>query len=68
MSTAGGTQRGTPKNARPQMSFTEGGPSSIPRPKLESMVSDANTSLSASRAKQSKRDDVGNTLVVHARC
>ncbi|SMR63554.1 unnamed protein product [Zymoseptoria tritici ST99CH_3D1] len=56
MSNAGGTQRGTPKNLRPQVGYNDG-PSSIPRPKLESMVSDANTSLSSSRAKQSKRDE-----------
>jgi len=54
MSTTG-TQRGTPKSSRPQSVFTES--SGIPRPKVESAVNDAATSLSASRAKQSRRDE-----------
>ncbi|KAK4497076.1 hypothetical protein PRZ48_011525 [Zasmidium cellare] len=58
MSSAG-TQRGTPKSARPQSVYSEA--SGIPRPKLESTVSDAHTSLSASRAKTSKRDEALRT-------
>ncbi|KAF2170716.1 hypothetical protein M409DRAFT_51708 [Zasmidium cellare ATCC 36951] len=58
MSSAG-TQRGTPKSARPQSVYAES--SGIPRPKLESTVSDAHTSLSASRAKTSKRDEALRT-------
>ncbi|EMD00265.1 hypothetical protein BAUCODRAFT_30741 [Baudoinia panamericana UAMH 10762] len=53
-----GTFRGTPKTARSQAGYSDS-PSNIPipRPKLETQVSDANTSLSASRAKQTKRDE-----------
>ena len=59
MSTASGA-RGTPKGGRGQPTFLEGGTlSGIPRPKLESTPSEATTSFSASRAKQSKRDEVG---------
>jgi hypothetical protein len=57
MSTTG-TQRGTPKSSRPASAFTEASSSHIPRPKLDSMASDANATFSASRAKQSKRDEV----------
>lgn len=62
MSTTG-TQRGTPKsNHRPNAaSVFSDSQSGIPRPKLESTVSDAHTSLSASRAKQSKRDEALRT-------
>ncbi|USW59370.1 Putative PB1 domain, CBS domain-containing protein [Septoria linicola] len=59
MSTASGA-RGTPKGGggRSQPSYIEGGTlSGIPRPKLESTPSEATTSFSASRAKQSKRDE-----------
>ncbi|KAJ8605068.1 hypothetical protein MRB53_041541 [Persea americana] len=64
MSTTG-TQRGTPKTARPQSVFSEAGSSSIPRPKLESStVSDATSSYSASRAKQSRRDEVGDPIKI----
>ncbi|KAK5125272.1 hypothetical protein LTR85_000948 [Meristemomyces frigidus] len=57
MSTTG-TFRGTPKAQRAQTTFSDS-PSNIPipRPKLESTVSDAGSSYSASRAKQSKRDE-----------
>jgi hypothetical protein len=54
-----GTFRGTPKN-RGQAQYTNS-PSAIPRPALEHVASqsDAGTStLSASRAKMSKRDEV----------
>ncbi|EME40262.1 hypothetical protein DOTSEDRAFT_74911 [Dothistroma septosporum NZE10] len=56
MSTMSG-QRGTPKGKSEYAQGSGGTLSGIPRPKLESTVSDANTSLSASRAKQSKRDE-----------
>lgn len=58
-----GTMRGTPKN-RPKSLHQEqfaSSPSGIPRPALEHHISqsDAGTStLSASRAKQTKRDEV----------
>ncbi|KAF1843846.1 CBS-domain-containing protein [Cucurbitaria berberidis CBS 394.84] len=55
-----GTMRGTPKNRTPAPAQFASSPSGIPRPALESHVtqSDAGTStLSASRAKMSKRDD-----------
>lgn len=66
MSAAGGTYRGTPGRGqgRGQVPAFESSPSFIPRPKLESvasstMPSEAGTStLSASRQKQSKRDEV----------
>ena len=66
MSAAGGTYRGTPKggHGRGQVPVFENSPSNIPRPKLESQASsalqsDAGTStMSASRQKQSKRDEV----------
>jgi len=60
---AAGTFRGTPRGGRPQpvSSYTDS-PSAIPRPKLEtaqSTASDAGLSnLTASRQKQSKRDEV----------
>ncbi|KAL9004910.1 MAG: hypothetical protein Q9188_002287 [Gyalolechia gomerana] len=65
MSAAGGTYRGTPGRgqARGQVPFFENSPSNIPRPKLESHTSSAMQSesgmstLSASRQKQSKRDE-----------
>ena len=55
-----GTFRGTPKG-RPQSVYSESpsvANSNIPRPKLESVQSEASTSHSAVRAKQSKRDEV----------
>ncbi|KAK4983442.1 hypothetical protein LTR50_007217 [Elasticomyces elasticus] len=61
MSAAGGTYRGTPKGKAPNP--FDNTPTGIPRPKLEAhqsstAISDAGTSaLSASRAKQSKRDE-----------
>lgn len=58
---ATGTYRSTPKN-RGQNPFQDS-PSAIPRPKFESTpshASDAMSTLSASRAKQSKRDEVGS--------
>lgn len=62
-----GTYRGTPNRGggRGQLPF-ENSPSSIPRPKLETtqstQQSDAGTStLSSSRQKQSKRDEVSPT-------
>ncbi|KAL6709607.1 hypothetical protein ACN47E_001542 [Coniothyrium glycines] len=56
-----GTLRGTPKQRNQPRQFVDS-PSSIPRPALETHTShvaqsDAGTSLSASRAKMSKRDD-----------
>lgn len=63
MSGVGGTYRGTPNRGggRGQLPF-ENSPSSIPRPKLEpssTQTSEAGTStLSSSRQKQSKRDEV----------
>ena len=70
MSAAGGTFRGTPGRGqgRGQVPAFENSPSNIPRPKLESqqssaMQSEAGTStLSASRQKQTKRDEVARTL------
>ena len=62
-----GTMRGTPKNRNPATAQFANSPSGIPRPALESQVShvsqsDAGTStLSASRAKMSKRDEVSAT-------
>ncbi|KAL2039559.1 hypothetical protein N7G274_007831 [Stereocaulon virgatum] len=66
-SAAGGTYRGTPNNrgqGRGQVPIFESSPSNIPRPKLESHASSAMQSdsagtsmLSASRQKQSKRDE-----------
>lgn len=67
MSAAGGTFRGTPGRGqgRGQVPvFENNSPSNIPRPKLESHASSAMQSesgmstLSASRQKQSKRDEV----------
>lgn len=66
MSATGGTFRSTPGRGqgRGQVPVFENSPSGIPRPKLESqqssaMQSEAGTStLSASRQKQSKRDEV----------
>ncbi|KAK3616835.1 hypothetical protein LTR56_025680 [Elasticomyces elasticus] len=56
-----GTFRGTPKSGRVQPTFSDNisSPSNIPvpRPKLESAPSDAGSAYSASRAKQSKRDE-----------
>ena len=54
-----GTFRGTPKG-RPQSVYSESPSvaSGIPRPKLETVQSEASTSHSAVRAKQSKRDEV----------
>ncbi|KAK5146571.1 hypothetical protein LTR32_001865 [Rachicladosporium monterosium] len=53
-----GTFKGTPKSGRAQPAFSDS-PSNIPvpRPKLESAPSEAGSSYSASRAKQSKRDE-----------
>ncbi|KAK3619889.1 hypothetical protein LTR22_025816 [Elasticomyces elasticus] len=57
-----GTFRGTPKSGRAQPAFSDNmnSPSNIPvpRPKLETAPSDAGSAYSASRAKQSKRDEV----------
>ncbi|PNS16021.1 Meiotically up-regulated protein 70 protein [Sphaceloma murrayae] len=56
---AAGTYRGTPKG-RPQSAAFSDSPSAIPRPKLETTAtssSEAMSSLSASRQKQSKRDE-----------
>lgn len=66
MSASGGTYRGTPNRGqnRAQVPTFENNPSNIPRPKLESHASSAMQSdcaistLSASRQKQSKRDEV----------
>lgn len=69
MSAAGGTFRGTPSrgqgHGRGQVpSFENNSPSNIPRPKLESHASSAlqseggTSTLSASRQKQAKRDEV----------
>ena len=67
MSAAGGTYRGTPNRGqgRGQVPVFENSPSNIPRPKLEShasstMQSDSTgtSTLSASRQKQAKRDEV----------
>ena len=63
MSTMSG-QRGTPKGKSEYAQASGGTLSGIPRPKLESTISDANTSLSASRAKQSKRDEVGIAIAI----
>ncbi|KAK3109580.1 hypothetical protein LTR53_017021 [Teratosphaeriaceae sp. CCFEE 6253] len=54
--------RGTPKGGRAPPAFSDS-PSNIPvpRPKLESTVSEAGSSFSASRAKQSKRDEAIRT-------
>lgn len=65
MSHVSGTIRGTP-NRRGQVPF-ENSPSGIPRPKLESVPGGAvsemsgTSTLSASRQKQSKRDEVRGT-------
>ncbi|KAK3168056.1 hypothetical protein OEA41_004502 [Lepraria neglecta] len=65
-SAAGGTYRGTPNRGqgRGQVPVFESSPSNIPRPKLESHASSAmqsdstgTSTLSASRQKQSKRDE-----------
>lgn len=66
MSASGGTYRGTPNRGqnRAQVPTFENSPSNIPRPKLESHASSAmqsecaTSTLSASRQKQSKRDEV----------
>ena len=72
MSAAGGTLRGTPNRAgqgRGQVPAFESSPSNIPRPKLESHASSAmqsetgNSTMSASRQKQTKRDEVGHFLI-----
>ncbi|KAF2150013.1 CBS-domain-containing protein [Myriangium duriaei CBS 260.36] len=57
MSATGG-YRGTPKG-RPQSNVFSDSPSAIPRPKLETAASssDATSTMSASRQKQSKRDE-----------
>ncbi|KAK1081455.1 hypothetical protein LTR33_004670 [Friedmanniomyces endolithicus] len=57
-----GTFKGTPKSGRAQPAFSDS-PSNIPvpRPKLESAPSEAGSSYSASRAKQSKRDEAIRT-------
>ncbi|PPJ57753.1 hypothetical protein CBER1_00210 [Cercospora berteroae] len=54
MSTASGA-RGTPKGH--SKNYEHGTLSGIPRPKLESAPSEATSTFSASRAKQSKRDE-----------
>ncbi|KAI9694301.1 MAG: hypothetical protein M1820_009060 [Bogoriella megaspora] len=57
---AAGTMRGTPKNRSQQPPF-QNSPSSIPRPALEghnsTAPSEAGSSISASRQKQTKRDE-----------
>ncbi|KAG8629484.1 hypothetical protein KVT40_003349 [Elsinoe batatas] len=57
---AAGNYRGTPKG-RPQSAAFSDSPSAIPRPKLETLASTSSdagmSSLSASRQKQSKRDE-----------
>lgn len=67
MSANGGTYRGTPGrggHGRGQVPAFENSPSNIPRPKLESHQSSAlqseagNSTMSASRQKQTKRDEV----------
>lgn len=66
MSAVGGTYRGTPNRGqgRGQVPTFESSPSNIPRPKLESLASSTmqsecgTSTLSASRQKQSKRDEV----------
>ena len=72
MSAAGGTFRGTPNrgHGRGQVpSFETNSPSNIPRPKLESHASSAlqsesgTSTLSASRQKQAKRDEVCRQLL-----
>jgi len=60
-----GTFRGTPKGGRPQSVYSESpsvATSNIPRPKLESIQSEASTaSHSTARGKQSKRDEALRT-------
>jgi hypothetical protein len=68
MSATGGTYRATPTrgHGRGQVPNFENSPSGIPRPKLETHASSAvqsdagSSTLSASRQKQSKRDEVRN--------
>jgi hypothetical protein len=68
MSGVGGTYRGTPNRGggRGQLPFDS--PSGIPRPKLEptsTQSSEAATStLSSSRQKQSKRDEVSRYILL----
>ena len=72
-----GTMRGNPKNrnqpARAQFVDTPSGiPSGIPRPALETHashvhISDTASTLSASRAKQSKRDEVSAVSMLFRR-
>lgn len=58
MSAAGGTYRGaTPK--RGQLPFDTSSPSGIPRPTHAHSEISGTSTLSASRQKQSKRDEVG---------
>jgi hypothetical protein len=65
-----GTMRGTPKNRnQPARAQFVDSPSGIPRPALETHAShvhtnDASSTLSASRAKQSKRDEVSAASVL----
>jgi hypothetical protein len=64
---AAGTYRGTPKGrAGNSYNAAADSPSNIPvpRPKLESAPSEAGSSYSASRSKQSKRDEVHLSLEV----
>ena len=68
---AAGTYRGTPKDkTKAQNPFQAlESPSGIPRPKLESVASNAPSdmsTLSASRAKQSKRDEVRYLEALHS--
>ena len=72
MSAASGTFRGTPNrggHGRGQVPAFENSPSNIPRPKLESHASSAmqsetgTSTLSASRQKQTKRDEVGHLFL-----
>ena len=79
MSAAGGTFRGTPSrggHGRGQVpSFENNSPSNIPRPKLENHASSAlqsesgTSTLSASRQKQAKRDEVrSNSSMLPPEC
>lgn len=77
MSALTGTFRGTPTNrsqGRGQIPVFDSSPSNIPRPKLESNVSstmqseNAPSTLSASRQKQSKRDEVRESILIKKDC
>lgn len=61
-----GTMRGTPKNGRGQMpAFTNSPASNIPRPAFETHAPQSEaggSTMSASRQKQSKRDEVRRSV------